>query len=55
MKFFWTCVYNSGEFHYWKAEDEKAMLKLASKLYCGKLFDYGETSERTYNSGRKEN
>lgn len=55
MKYYWTSVYNTGEFYYWKAEDEKALMKLASKLYCGKMFDYGETIERTYQAGRKGN
>ena len=55
MKYYWTSIYNTGEFYYWKVEDEKALMKLASKLYCGKIFDYGETSERTYQSGRKGN
>jgi hypothetical protein len=55
MKYYWSSIFNSGEFYYWKAEDEKTFMKLASKLYCGKLFDYGETVEKEYKRGRKGN
>lgn len=53
LKHYWTCAYNCGEFYYWKAEDEKQLLKKASKLYCGKAFDHGETTSQTYEKGRK--
>jgi len=55
MKYYWSSIFNSGEFYYWTAEDEKTLLKLASKLYCGKIFDYGETVEKSYKRGRKGN
>lgn len=55
MTYYWTTVYNSGEFTYWKVEDEKQLFKLAAKRYCGKAFDYGVTSEKNYKNGLQGN
>lgn len=53
MKYYWSCLFNSGEFFYWEAEDEKAFLKQAAKKYCGKAFDFGETCKKSYDRGVK--
>ena len=53
MKYYWSCAYNSGSYWFWKTEDEKQFLKLASKVYCGKAFDFGETTVGSYKRAEK--
>lgn len=53
MKYYWTTVYNSGEFAFWKEEDENALLKEAKKKYGDAPFDYGETTGRAYSAWRR--
>lgn len=48
MKYYWTTLYNSGSFNFWEVRDEKELFKKTAKLYCGKPFDYGETTKTSY-------
>jgi len=55
MEYFWTTVFNSGEFVFWKGI-ESEVRRLASKYYKNKIFDIGFTSKASYDrSGNKGN
>lgn len=49
ISYFWTSVYGSGEFSYWRGTESK--VRSAASLHHGKSdFDMCETSEHTYSS-----
>lgn len=48
MKYYWSCLFNSGTFQFWAEENEDVAKKKMVKMYCGKPFDWGETSGATY-------
>ncbi|MCK9154739.1 MAG: hypothetical protein M0P12_01345 [Paludibacteraceae bacterium] len=54
MKYFWSTVIGSGFFDFWEAINEDDVKKKIVKKYCGKVFDFGETTESSYRRFTKE-
>jgi len=48
MRYFWSTVFETGMFDFWEAVDEADVKRKIAKKYCGRAFDFGETTAASY-------